>query len=79
MRSQFNQKCPSVKYYRKLKNINNDILNCDLRNNMEQETTFETFHKNLYNVLEKHAPLRKKILRANHQDHVDKSIRKEIM
>ena len=67
--------------YRNYKHFNNDSFNEDLKlafNNTDIQTC-EEFEEIFMNLLDHHAPLKKKILRANNAPYITKKLRKEIM
>ena len=66
--------------YRYHKNFNQDNFSQELCTSLSSETVFDytSFEENL-GVLNKNAPLKKKVLRANHASYVTKALRKAIM
>ena len=74
---------PTVVFYRKYKNFRNNLFRSELENelsnydinNMEYDIFLRTFLK----ILDKHAPMKKKYLRANHASFMTKEVRKAIM
>ena len=58
--------------YRDHKNFNQDNFSQELCTNLSSETVLDytSFEENFLAVLNKHAPLKKKVLRANHASYV---------
>ena len=67
--------------YRDYKNFDQDIFSQELCTNLSSEAVldYSSFEENSLGVLNKHAPLKKKVLRANHALYVTKALRKAIM
>ena len=69
--------------YRNYKNFSPTLFKTDLRSSlMENELSnrnFDTFQNTLYDILNKHAPLKKKYVRANNSPFMTKQLRKMIM
>ena len=67
--------------YRDYKNFDQDIFSQELRTSLFPETVhdYTSFEKNFLGLMNKDAPLKKKVLRANHAPYVTKSLRKTIM
>ena len=80
MKISFKKHSPLERHYRdykffdwtKFKNNLNEKLSEGISNNESFETTF-------IEVLNKHAPLKKKLFRANHAPYITKTLRKAIM
>ena len=70
-----------AKTYRKFGDFKEDNLNRDLQNRLSAETVEEyaPFEKVFLDVLNKHGPLKKKVVRANHAPYITKTLRKAIM
>ena len=83
MKSYSPQRTPNIVTYRKYTNFNKgkfiDEISFNLTKHNLQELTLEAFISMLKTVFEKHAPLRKKYLRANHSKFVTKELSKSIM
>ena len=77
----FSKKKPRELEYRNYKNFNSVIFNEDLKYMFSQDpvNSCDKFDKVFLEVLDKHAPRKKKILRANHSSYVSKALRKAIM
>ena len=81
MKTTFPKAQPKIVYYRDYKNF--DIYNFrkDLRSQLSQIKEKDYFHFELtfLRVLEEHAPMKQKILRANDKPYMTKTLRKAIM
>ena len=75
LKSTFAKKKPKEIISRDYKNYNGDFLKSDLK--VALCNHYALFEKIL--VLDKHAPIRKKLLRANHAPYITKTARKAIM
>ena len=67
--------------YRAYKNFDQDVFCQELRTSLSSETIhdYTSFEEKFLEVLNKHATLKKKVLRANHAPYVTKALRKAIM
>ena len=67
--------------YRDYKNFNQDIFSQELCTSLSSETVLDytSFEEYFSGVFNKNAPLKKKVIRANHAPYVTKSLRKAIM
>ena len=67
--------------YRDYKTFDEDIFCQELCTCLSSETVldYNSFEENFLEVLNKHAPLKKKVLRANNAPYVTKALRKAIM
>ena len=72
---------PKEIIYRNFKNFEEESFNQELKNNLINSSTesYEFFEKVFLDTLNKHAPLKKKSVRANHAPYVTKTLRKAIM
>ena len=72
---------PKEMMYRDYKKIDQDIFSQELCTSLSCETVLDytSFEKNFLGVLNKHALIKKKLLRANHAPYVTKALRKTIM
>ena len=63
------------------KSFDQDIFSQELCTSLSSETVLDytSFEENFLGVLNKHAPLKKKVLRANHGPYVTRALRKAIM
>ena len=67
--------------YRDYENFDQDIFSQELCTSLSSKTVldYSSFEENFLGVLNKHAPLKKKVLRANHAPYVTKALKKAIM
>ena len=65
--------------YKNYKNFDLNIFKNDLRKNIESVDNYEVFETEFLNVLNNHAPQKKKVIRANHVPYMTKPLRKAIM
>ena len=63
------------------KNFDQDIFSQEICTGLSSETVldFTRFEENFLGVWNKHAPMKKKVLRAKHASYVTKALRKAIM
>ena len=76
----FSKTGPKEMMYRDYKNFDQDIFSQELCTSLSLETVldYNSFEENFSGVLNKHAPLKNKVLRANHAPYVAKGLRKAI-
>ena len=81
LKTSFDKNKPCEILYRGYKNFNSESFHEDLQNisSTTQINTCKQFEDTLLSVLNVHAPLKKKLLRANHSQYVTKALRKAIM
>ena len=67
--------------YTGFKTFDEEIFSQELRTSLTSKTVhgYTSFEENFVGVLNKHAPLKKKVLRANHASYVTRALRKAIM
>ena len=72
---------PKEIFYRNYKNFDNSNFKAELRSEIElnQISDYNNFENVFLRVLEKHAPLKKKLVRANEAPYITKTLRKAIM
>ena len=86
MKSYSYKRAPNIVAYRKYANIDKfdkgkfiDEISFNSKRHNLQDLTLEAFISKFKSVFEKHAPLKKKHLRANHSNIVTKELGKAIM
>ena len=85
LKSTFPKSPPKIITYRSYKNFSNDLFRDDLNSLLSKEnmtrdfTSLASFTKIFIDTLNKHAPIKKKYIRANHANFVTKALRKAIM
>ena len=73
-------KCtPKIVTYRDYKKFDLGIFKTELRNSMQNIKDYNTFETIFLTVLNKHAPIKQKVLRGNHVPYMTKALRKAIM
>ena len=77
----FSKKGPKELMYSDLKNFDQEIFTLEFRTSVSSETVhdYASFEDSFLGVFNKNAPLKKKVLRANHTPFVTKIIRKAMM
>ena len=76
----FHKNIPKEIYYRDYKKIDQDLFRKELAEKLYGcDSCYDTFEEIFINILNKHAPLKKKFLRANHVPYMTKTLRKTIM
>ena len=81
MKTTFPKAQPKIVYYRDYKNFDIYNFRTDLRARLSETKEKDYYHFELtfLRVLEEHAPMKKKILRANDKPYMTKALRKAIM
>ena len=81
MKTTFPKAVPKEIVYRDTKNFDKKAFKRDLKENLKKadSTNYALFEEIFENVLDKHAPKKKKLQRANHKPYVTKAMRKAIM
>ena len=81
MKTTFPKAKPKIVFYRDYKKFEEAKFRNDLRLELQNKSVenYEKFEQIFLNVLDKHAPSKKKILRANHKPYMTKVLRKAIM
>ena len=83
MKQHFPNQKPKVVIHRQYKNFRNDYFRIELENALLKydfnNIDYDNFIKAFLTVLDKHAPIKEKYLRANHADFMTKQLRNTIM
>ena len=81
MKTTFPKAQPKIVYYRDYKNFDLPKFRAELRDELKKTETLGYFHFEVtfLRVLEKHAPMKQKVLRANDKPYMTKVLRKAIM
>ena len=81
LQTTFQKAKPKEIIYRDYKNFNTEIFKQDLKQSLEVEevSDYAKFENVFLEVLNKYAPFKKKIVRANHAPYMSKALRKAIM
>ena len=71
---------PKEIIYRNYKTFNQSIFKTELKQKLQaQKASYKDFELTFLEVLNTHAPLKKKVIRANHVPYMSKILRKAIM
>ena len=82
MKAKFRKALPKYVYYCNYKNFNEQDFKLELRGKLEVDVVdanYETFHNVYLNVLNKHAPIKTKVIRGNQAPYITKAYRKAVM
>jgi len=81
IRSKFSKMKPKKVFYRCYRNFDNHLFETELTKALQKSSiqNYEVFEQVFANILDQHAPLKTKFLRANNSPHVSKALRKAIM
>ena len=81
LKSTFQKAKPKELLYRDYKNFSQETFKSELNIELEKNgvSTYEVFEKIFLNILNKHAPIKKKYVRANDAPYMTKILRKAIM
>ena len=80
MKMSFKKHSPIERHYRDYKYFDRTKFKNNLNEKLSEGiSNYESFETTFIEVLNKHAPLRKKLLRANHAPYITKTLRKAIM
>ena len=79
MRDYFLKQTPKVVYYRNYKKFSNDLFRNDIFQAQALTDTKENVQTNIVNIFNKHAPLKRRYVRANQAPFMNKKLSKEIM
>ena len=80
-RFQYKPGAPKITYYRSYKNFDKQQFKDELQIAMNEGlvNNYEEFESKFIKILEKHAPLKKRTLRANNAPYMTKNLRKAMM
>ena len=80
MKTTFKKQKGKEIFYRDYKNVDKLGFRQELRDSLQNDVSdYEAFEKTFLDKLNKYAPVRKKLLRANHAPYMNKKLRKSIM
>ena len=82
MKAKFTKALPKYVHCHNYKNFNEQDFKLELRGKLEVDVVdanYETFHNVYLNVLNKHAPIKTKVIRANQAPYITKAYRKAVM
>ena len=79
-KSSFKKAPPKIIEYRSFKNFDEECFRSDLSRNLDRDfSDFETFSNTFEDILNTHAPVKKRTVRGNQKPHMSKALRKAIM
>ena len=78
LKTTFKKSKPKEIFYRCYKNFDRDVFRNHLRAQLENCENYTQYKKRFLEVLDAHAPLKKKVIRANEVPYMTKSLRKAI-
>ena len=81
VRINFTKNKPKEIIYRDYKNFDSFLFNDEVKNVLELDkiNSYAMFEELFLKVLDKYAPVKKKVVRANHAKYISKPLRKAIM
>ena len=82
MKAKFKKTSLKYVYYRNYKKFNEQDFKLELRGKLEVDVVdanYETFHNVYLKVLNKHAPIKTKVIRGNQASYITKAYRKAVM
>ena len=81
LKCNYTQGKPKQVNYRDYKKFDNKVFNKDLKESLSKQSlsSYSDFQTIFLRVLERHAPTKKKVIRANHAPYMTKQLRKAIM
>ena len=80
LKATFKKEEPKLHKYRDYKKFDSTAFHTDLQSKLEKgPKVYQNFEETFVRVLDAHAPRKTKVLRGNHEPHVDKNPRKAIM
>ena len=77
----YNKQKPKIIQYRKCKGFSNEAFMHELESALARfsQISFGTFNSTVDNILQKHAPIKKRCVRANQASFINSRIHKEVM
>ena len=75
----FQKKVPKIIAYRSYKKIDNAEFCDDINNFVFDQSDVSNFKETMFNIFDKHAPIKQKYLRANEAPFMTKELHREIM
>ena len=80
-RTTFSKSKPKVAIYKNFKKFHEENFNQELRGKLSTKLVndYSSFKSVFIDVFNRHAPIKKKVIRANHATYVTKALRKAIM
>ena len=79
MTTSFPKSAPKKIIYRNYKNFNSKSFKSDLKKQLKYTKPYESFENVFLNILQRHAPLKTKVVSANHAPYMNRILRNAIM
>ena len=79
LKTSFPKSGPKKIIYKNYKNYNSNSFKSDLKKQLKCTESYESFENVFLDVLQRYAPLKTKVVRANHAPYMNKTLRKAIM
>ena len=79
LKTSFPKSGPKKIIYKNYKNYNSNSFKSDLKKQLKCTESYESFENVFLDVLQRYAPLKTKVVRANHAPYMNKTLRKPIM
>ena len=79
LKTSFLKSAPKKILHRNYKNLNANSFKSDLKKQLKYTESYESFENVFLNVLQRHAPLKTKVVRENHPPYMNRTLRKAII
>ena len=79
LKTSFLKSAPKKILHRNYKNFTTNSFKSDLKKQLKYTESYESFENVFLNVLQRHAPLKTKVVRGNHPPYMNKTLRKAII
>ena len=79
LKTAFQKAQPKILHYRDRRNFNVHTFRGDLKAELDDISNYSDFEEKFIKVLDKHAPVKKKVVRANDKPFMTKALRRAIM
>ena len=79
LKTSFLKSAPEKILYRNYKNFNSNSFKSDLKKELKYTESYESFENVFLNVLQRHAPLKTKVVRENYPPYMNRTLRKAII
>ena len=79
LQTSFLKSAPEKILHRNYKNFNSNSFKSDLKKQLKYTESYESFEIVFLNVLQRHAPLKTKVVREKHPPYMNRTLRKAII
>ena len=79
LKTSFQKAKPKILHFRDRRNFNVHTFRGDLKAELGDTSNYSDFEEKFLKVLDKHAPVKKKVVRANDKPYMTKALRRAIM